>query len=116
VLQALALLRVFLEDAMRVRMKETRKGSPDGLTISEYVAGRVYEIPFDLAEVFVREGWSIVVEVEPEEQPALKPKVTKPRAPAEAPAPKPMYLKNNRRGSTVVLGSKRKAPKSKVKR
>lgn len=115
-LQALALLRVFVEDAMRVRMKETRKGSPDGLTISEYVAGRVYEIPFDLASVFVREGWGVVVDVEPVEQPALKAKAMKPRAPAETPAPKPMHLKSNRSGSTVVLGSKRKAPKLKVKR
>lgn len=91
---------------MKVKVTKTMKGSPDGLTVNEYLEGQTYEMPFDLATVFIREGWGTSCEVEPSEKPEVKAKERKPKAPAEAPAPKPMYLKNNRGGSTVVRKAK----------
>lgn len=46
-----------------VEMLETRKGSPDGIRVEEYVIGQRYEFltanSQDLAAVFVREEWAI---------------------------------------------------------
>ena len=50
---------------MRIRMTETRHGSPDGRVVHEYAAGETYDaestppLPDDLAAVFVREGWAV---------------------------------------------------------
>ena len=50
---------------MRIRMTETRLGSPDGRFVHEYVAGETYDgattppMSDDLAAVFVREGWAV---------------------------------------------------------
>lgn len=50
---------------MRIRMTETRLGSPDGRTVHEYAAGETYDgattppMSDDLAAVFVREGWAV---------------------------------------------------------
>lgn len=49
---------------MRLRMKETRHGSPDGRAVHAYQAGEVYDadttppLSDDLASVFLREGWA----------------------------------------------------------
>lgn len=40
---------------MKVLMTKTQKGSPDGITIIEYQEGTVYDIPEDLAKVFVKQ-------------------------------------------------------------
>ncbi len=42
---------------MRIKMLETRTGSPDGMTVCSYARGEQYDVPDSLAEVFVREGW-----------------------------------------------------------
>lgn len=42
---------------MRIKMLETRTGSPDGVTVRSYAKGEQYDLPDGLAEVFVHEGW-----------------------------------------------------------
>lgn len=51
---------------MRIRMKETRRGSEDGFTVKEYQAGQEYELAStprgeDLGQVFIRERWATEV-------------------------------------------------------
>ena len=46
---------------MKVRMKETKKGSPDGVQVFEYKKGRTYDLPDRLANAFVRAGWATAV-------------------------------------------------------
>lgn len=36
-----------------VKMLRTTNGSPNGVLICEYLAGNIYELPIDLAAVFV---------------------------------------------------------------
>lgn len=49
---------------MRIQMRETRAGSPDGRVVYTYEAGEIYDaetippVDDDLAAVFVREGWA----------------------------------------------------------
>lgn len=40
---------------MKIKMLETKKGSPDGINVKTYIAGQVYEIPASLANVFVNQ-------------------------------------------------------------
>ena len=62
---------------MRIRMTETRLGSPDGRAVHEYAAGETYDgattppVSDDLAAVFVREGWAVDAD-ERVETPAAK--------------------------------------------
>lgn len=42
---------------VKIKMLETRTGSPDGMTVCSYVRGEQYEMPDGLAKVFVNEGW-----------------------------------------------------------
>lgn len=42
----------------RVRMIQTRYGSPDGIQVFQYQAGQVYSVPDDLANVFLSQGWA----------------------------------------------------------
>ncbi len=42
---------------MKIKMLETRTGSPDGVRVRSYAKGEQYELPDDLAQVFVQEGW-----------------------------------------------------------
>lgn len=49
--------RVFQEEMVRIKMLETRTGSPDGMTVCSYSKGEQYELPDRLAQVFVQEGW-----------------------------------------------------------
>lgn len=67
---------------MHVHMKETKKGSPDGIEVREYLAGESYEMPEQLGVVFVKEGWG---EEKPmEENKSLKgPEETKVDGPKE---------------------------------
>jgi hypothetical protein len=62
---------------MKIQMVTTERGSPDGNTVLEYEAGEEYEVPEELGEVFVREGWA-----KPAEAPAAekKPAARKPAA------------------------------------
>jgi len=61
---------------MKLRMKTTRLGSLDGSTTTTYREGVEYEFeekgrPFELAIVFVGEGWAY--EVRPGQEPAPEP-------------------------------------------
>lgn len=42
---------------VKIKMLETRTGSPDGMTVRSYARGEQYELPDGLAQVFVSEGW-----------------------------------------------------------
>lgn len=39
-------------------MIQTKYGSPDGIQVFQYQAGQVYEIPEDLAVIFLTQGWA----------------------------------------------------------
>ena len=59
---------------MNIRMLKTMRGSPDGIQVFEYRAGQKYDLPDDLAGVFLREGWAeedkeLVLETKAEPQP-----------------------------------------------
>jgi len=43
---------------MKLKMLQTRSGSPDGVTVNRYERGAVYEVPAALAEVFLDQGWA----------------------------------------------------------
>ena len=43
---------------MRIKMLRTQPGSPDGVEVNVYEAGESYELPDDLAAVFLREDWA----------------------------------------------------------
>lgn len=43
---------------MLIRMFVSKVGSVDGLSTTFYEAGKKYDIPESLAEVFLREGWA----------------------------------------------------------
>ena len=70
---------------MKVRMLETRTGSPSGCNpVIEYQAGEVYDLPSalegsadDLADVFVAESWADRVQqtqvIGPKETQVIKP-------------------------------------------
>ena len=43
-----------MKDNVNVRMLKTTPGFPDGITRVTYMAGKVYEIPFKLANAFIK--------------------------------------------------------------
>jgi len=43
---------------MKVRMLSAHQGSPDGIEIREYEAGRKYDLSPSLAEIFLGAGWA----------------------------------------------------------
>lgn len=43
---------------MRVRMLQAQRGSPDGINVFEYKAGEKYELPDELAMIFLKYGWA----------------------------------------------------------
>lgn len=51
---------------LEILVTQTMEASPDGRTVRTYEAGRAYEMPPALAEVFVREGWGEEIVPEPE--------------------------------------------------
>lgn len=44
---------------MRIKMLSTRRGSPDGVRVLSYRDGETYEVPDELGQVFLREGWAL---------------------------------------------------------
>jgi len=69
---------------MKIRMKDTKKGSPDGVLVNEYQKRRIYDLPDRLADAFVRAGWaSIVKPQEPDETKVEEPPETKVIEPPE---------------------------------
>src|SRR5687768_17365808 len=47
---------------MWVEVNKTMKGSPDGIQVNTYEAGKKYQMPKDLGVVFVREQWGVECE------------------------------------------------------
>lgn len=43
---------------MKLRMLITKVGSPDGVQVVPYHAGEKYDVPRELGEVLLREGWA----------------------------------------------------------
>lgn len=54
---------------MRITMKETRFGSPDGVTVNEYLRDTAYDVSADLGKDFIAAG--VAVTDEPKEAAAL---------------------------------------------
>jgi len=44
---------------MKIKMLETRMGSPDGVSVLAYTEGEQYEVPDSLGRVFIAEGWAV---------------------------------------------------------
>ncbi len=44
---------------MRIKMLSTRRGSPDGVRVLSYREGETYEVPDELGQVFLGEGWAL---------------------------------------------------------
>ncbi len=42
---------------MRIRVTKTTRAARDGVAVRSYRAGETYDLPEDLARVFLREGW-----------------------------------------------------------
>ena len=69
---------------MKIRMLTTKRGSPDGLEVREYEAGHKYDLPAELASVFLAQGWAeedkeLVLETKEEPQAELPSRVKKRR-------------------------------------
>lgn len=69
---------------MKIRMLTTKRGSPDGLEIREYEAGKKYDLPERLAGNFLGQGAAeedkeLVLEVKEAAGPALADGENKPR-------------------------------------
>ena len=43
---------------MKIKMLKTRQGSPDGISVVTYCADDVFDIPDELAKVFLRKRWA----------------------------------------------------------
>ena len=50
---------------MQVLVTKTTRAAPDGLTVCRYEAGQSYDLPADLARVFITEGWGRAMEAAP---------------------------------------------------
>lgn len=44
---------------MRIKMLSTRQGRPDGVRVQSYRDGETYEVPDELGQVFLGEGWAL---------------------------------------------------------
>lgn len=42
---------------MRVKVTQTQRASSDGVTINEYQAGKTYDMPDNLGQMFIEHGW-----------------------------------------------------------
>lgn len=51
---------------MLIKMLSTKQGSPNGIVVRTYERGCVYELPGELAEAFIGEGWAAPDAEEPE--------------------------------------------------
>ena len=47
-----------MEAIVKIKMLETRTGSPDGIIVRSYTQGEQYELPDALAAIFIAEGWA----------------------------------------------------------
>lgn len=65
------------------KMKETRKGSCDGVNVLTFEKGEVYDLPPNLARSFVESGSAVRYDPESEQEPAQDEIETKPAGPSE---------------------------------
>ena len=42
---------------MKIRMLKTMQAAPNGIAIVTYSEGETYDLPQNLAEIFIRESW-----------------------------------------------------------
>ena len=92
---------------MKLRMIKTAKGSPDGLKVVEYKKGETYEIPEELAKVFLEQMKVAVFEIETPEDPQEE---------IETPEdPKP-EVKTPEKKTTKKKGAPKRAPKRAAKK
>lgn len=81
---------------MKVRMKEDKQGSPDGINVIDYKKGKVYDMPDELAKPWIKKGLAVAVKPpkveeeieepkaeEPDETKVIEPPETKEEAPEE---------------------------------
>ena len=47
---------------MKIKMLKTVKGSPNGIDILEYESGEIYDLPKELADIFIHERWAELIE------------------------------------------------------
>jgi signal peptidase I len=47
---------------MKIKMLQTVRGSPNGIDINEYKNGEIYNLPKELADIFIHEGWAKLIE------------------------------------------------------
>lgn len=70
---------------MLVEIIKSQPGSPDGNTVIDYQAGQTYQMPDDLAAIYLREGWGRsaekAVEAAPENKAVTKAPAKKGKAP-----------------------------------
>lgn len=50
---------------MKLKMKRTSYGSPDGVLVEEYKKGETYEVRDSLATIFLKEGWAVPADSAP---------------------------------------------------
>jgi hypothetical protein len=77
---------------VRIKMKETRRGTEDGHTVREYTAGQEYDLAEtprgdDLAKVFLREGWAEKVEAKRSPSPSAEQQEEQKAASRKPPTP-----------------------------
>jgi len=81
---------------MKVRMKEDKKGSPDGINVIDYEKGKTYDMPDVLAKPWIKKGLAVAVKPpkveeeieepkaeESDESKVIEPEETKEKAPPE---------------------------------
>lgn len=50
---------------MKLKMKSTRYGSPDGVQEEEYKKGETYNVRETLAVIFLKEDWAVKIDKTP---------------------------------------------------
>ena len=45
---------------MKIKMLQTRKGSPDGIVVTTYIRGETVEVPDELANIFIQQRWAVI--------------------------------------------------------
>lgn len=73
---------------MKVRMKEDKSGSPDGINVIEYKKGKTYDLPKELAEAWIDRELAVAVKGKaPKETKVEEPEETKVDEPEEQQEP-----------------------------
>lgn len=88
-----------MKATIKVRMNRTAKGAPDSVTVVEYVEGREYTIPEDLAECFFSDGTADPAEAhEPAPSPGHGSGANSEPLPGDGSAPAPVAPTRKRKG------------------